>query len=398
MNYLLDQVEAFRWVQAHIRDFGGDPLKVTIFGQSAGGYSVCSHLVSPFSEGLFHQAVVESGGCTGPRGFHPKKYGLTKSAACMESLGCSDVACLRTLPKWKLIFGPKCSFQPSVDGKVLSDRPVDLLKKGVINLPMGKGAIFGFTSADGLVGAPYFSPIRGIAGMLTKQALLTLNKKSYEEHVQFYFPQRFEKLLELYPSSDEDSANSKSLITMNADACFKCPMVELARAVSKVQMHPTFLYEFSFYNWNKPKEGQFKDMSPHVGELPMVFADEKYATNAGLPYSNQLAEVMSNTWASFAKHGYPANPKLPVWPEFDTNGEQYMVDFNMPKTKAFSMKKDILFERCAVWGDALTGTISEKRAYEFCYNKQDNFVSDHEGDEGNEYSAKDEIDEGSKGQ
>ena len=57
----LDQVAALRWVQQNIAHFGGNPDQVTIFGESAGGISVSSHVVSPMSKGLFHRAIMESG-------------------------------------------------------------------------------------------------------------------------------------------------------------------------------------------------------------------------------------------------------------------------------------------------------------------------------------------------
>ncbi|CAJ0951025.1 unnamed protein product, partial [Mesorhabditis belari] len=58
---LLDQIEAFKWVQNNIASFGGNPNLVTLFGQSAGGISISAHTYSPLSRGLFHQAIVESG-------------------------------------------------------------------------------------------------------------------------------------------------------------------------------------------------------------------------------------------------------------------------------------------------------------------------------------------------
>ena len=63
---LHDQTFAMAWTQRNIAAFGGDPDKVTIFGESAGGYSICQHLVNPASNGLFSHAIMESGGCDGP--------------------------------------------------------------------------------------------------------------------------------------------------------------------------------------------------------------------------------------------------------------------------------------------------------------------------------------------
>ena len=63
---LLDQQHSLRWTQQNVRKFGGDPNRVTIYGESAGGFSVCQHLTSPASNHLFSRAIIESGDCDGP--------------------------------------------------------------------------------------------------------------------------------------------------------------------------------------------------------------------------------------------------------------------------------------------------------------------------------------------
>ena len=71
---MLDQVEALKWVQDNIENFGGNPNKVTIFGVSAGGSSVSLHLLSPLSKGLFHQAITESGVDLSPFAIQPTSF------------------------------------------------------------------------------------------------------------------------------------------------------------------------------------------------------------------------------------------------------------------------------------------------------------------------------------
>ena len=66
MNGIYDQIVALKWTKQFISDFGGDPDQITIFGESAGGLSVCTLLVSPLAEGLFNRAIIESGSCIGP--------------------------------------------------------------------------------------------------------------------------------------------------------------------------------------------------------------------------------------------------------------------------------------------------------------------------------------------
>ena len=67
-NGIIDQVTALKWVKENIVQFGGDPDQVTIFGESAGGTSVCHLLAAPMAKGLFKRAIVESGPCVGPWG------------------------------------------------------------------------------------------------------------------------------------------------------------------------------------------------------------------------------------------------------------------------------------------------------------------------------------------
>ena len=99
---MLDQVEALKWVKQNIENFGGDPSKVTIFGVSAGATSVMLHLLSPLSEGLFHQAIAESGVDLSPFAIQPVSFGLRFAKELAQKLDCtisdhSDmVACIRS--------------------------------------------------------------------------------------------------------------------------------------------------------------------------------------------------------------------------------------------------------------------------------------------------------------
>jgi len=103
-NYgLLDQIAALTWVRDNVAAFGGDPDNVTIFGESAGGWSVCNMLVSPLARGLFHRAILQSGGCDSTR---TVDEGYADGRSFTEYVGCSgpDVAtCLRDLPADKLL-------------------------------------------------------------------------------------------------------------------------------------------------------------------------------------------------------------------------------------------------------------------------------------------------------
>merc|ERR1711907_315593 len=93
-----------RWTQRNIRQFGGDPDKVTIFGESAGAWSVCQHLVAPASNRLFSHAIMESGDCDGPwmilDGLNAKRFGdvfATATGCPLKGSSADRVSCLRSL-------------------------------------------------------------------------------------------------------------------------------------------------------------------------------------------------------------------------------------------------------------------------------------------------------------
>ncbi|XP_035680417.1 liver carboxylesterase-like [Branchiostoma floridae] len=136
------------WVQENIRNFGGDPDRVTIFGQSAGAASVCYHVVSPLSKGLFQRAISQSGVCQ-TCDTVPKP--LERAVMLAEELGCDTkdtanmVACLRQKSADDIIAahqrlfvrladeGFTVPFPPSVDGVFLPAHPDVILEKGQVN-------------------------------------------------------------------------------------------------------------------------------------------------------------------------------------------------------------------------------------------------------------------------
>ena len=142
---MLDQIEALKWVKENIENFGGDPSKVTIFGLSAGGTSIALHLLSPLSNGLFHQAIAESGVDLTSFSIQPVSYGLRFAKELAEKLDCTTsgheamVDCLRERKGEDIQkasnsinykFYDYLRWAPVVDNHFLLDTPANLRKKG----------------------------------------------------------------------------------------------------------------------------------------------------------------------------------------------------------------------------------------------------------------------------
>lgn len=175
---MLDQNMALSWVRDNIAAFGGDPAKVAIFGESAGGFSICWHLVSPASAGLFAAAIMESGSCESHAFYTPTADAFAFGNAWAASLGCDGpagtrVACLRALnastlltsnltttghvtPQWPHgasppirppSLAPLDPWGPAIDGVVLTELPLKSLQAGTFNkVP----TIFGTNKNEGV--------------------------------------------------------------------------------------------------------------------------------------------------------------------------------------------------------------------------------------------------------
>jgi para-nitrobenzyl esterase len=349
-NYgLLDQQAALKWVQTNIGAFGGDKTNVTIFGESAGGNSVCLQLLSPGSRGLFAKAIVESGLCLNP--------GLTLAAAEAQgdrfatAMGCTDMdsgatlSCLRALSPTALTNGPtnppaqlpgglfyqdsstSLSFQPIVDGVFLTDHPAALFtanKEAAVPVLQGTNTDEGILFQIAALG-PYTS-------VTTEADYLAALTRTFGPNAGAVAAQ--------YPLADGDAGVGDSgaagmdagatgavvfntpdeaLTRVSADAFFVCQARRLERILS-ANAAKTYLYSF-----NGPLTGvpiaQLMGVAFHSSELPYVFGN-KYllgsVPDAGLP----LVDAMEGYWTRFAQSGDPNGGSDPSWPAYTTAGDQ----------------------------------------------------------------------------
>ncbi|XP_052022996.1 cocaine esterase-like [Apodemus sylvaticus] len=320
----LDQVAALRWVQQNIAHFGGNPNRVTIFGESAGGTSVSSLVVSPMSQGLFHGAIMESG------------------VALMSSLisTSSDVV-YRTVAN--------LSGCEQVDSKALvnclrgkSEEEIMAINKAFKIIPGIVDGIFLPRHPQELMASSDFHPVPSIIGinndeygwiipssMSTIDSKKEMNRQMVQAILQrraaqmMWPPEVSDLLMEEYVGDNEDPQFLQvQFKEMMEDLTFVIPALQVAQF--QRSHAPVFFYEFqhrpSFFKDSKPPHVK----ADHGDEILFIFRSFWGGTQVDLTEEEELlSRMMMKYWANFARQGNPNSEGLPYWPVFD-HDEQYL--------------------------------------------------------------------------
>ncbi|TRY91639.1 hypothetical protein DNTS_017029 [Danionella cerebrum] len=329
-NYgILDQQAALRWVQKNIAAFGGDPKKVTLFGESAGAQSVSLHLMMESSESLFRHAAIQSLPFSLPLKTRWDAMKLGWDFAKLTNCSAFDLSCLRSLSSEvvlnaQLKSGSKIInpfrflevfeiWGPFIDGQLIQEQPISAFQRG--NWQSYKPVIIGTTSEEGVTFV--YSVFNKSVSML--ECVL---------YTAAIFKQHTFKVLHKYIPYYQHQERRAMLSQIVTDYLFLCPARCTARSGQKAGAC-IWLYIFD----HAPTDPNIwagiefcNNHSCHGAELPFLF-DSAPSTNFTLtPNETILANRMACYWGVFAHTGNPNSrgeqtafckqQRLPVWPQY----------------------------------------------------------------------------------
>ena len=359
-NYgMLDQIEALKWVQDNINAFEGDPSKVTIFGESAGGSSVGLLVLSPQSDGLFHRAIPISGVELSPYAIGSNTTAISHTKELASRLNCSVhesdaiIECLRSVDARKLLtaYDIPNIWRPVVDGFFLQDTPENLRKAGLFHHVT---VMSGFTSHEGA----YFFPeyINAVTPETFRRNVNLALKYVLSNYGQTYTKESKipDSLLDAvvflntpWPYTNDVNKFKRGFSDVVTDYCVAEPTH--ASLLSQSKHSPTYMYEFAHRSKVNPAADwlgvRHKDDTPYQFGFPLMnLTILQTYTEADRNVSDMVITLFTN----FAKYGDPT--PAPVsgvsWEQFNSSHRAYLRIQEQPE-----IANNYYPTRIAFWGE-----------------------------------------------
>jgi para-nitrobenzyl esterase len=305
---ILDQIAALEWVRDCIGAFGGDPDRVTVFGESAGAASVATLLGTPGAHGLFRAAIPQSGAASW---MSTRERATGVAARVVENLGvragdseallaASTDAVLGALPAFREDGVAALPFQPVIDGTVLSEQPLAAITAGNA---AGVRVLTG-TNLNEMTLFTIADPV-----------LATIDDEGVRNRLRAAFGAAGDPLFDSYRARRPNATPQELWLDLSTDGVFRIPSIRLLEA--QLAHAPVWSYLFTFQS---PVFGGIL-RSTHALEIPFVFDNldrggADMLTGSG-PERPGIANAMHRAWIAFAREGDPQHAGLPEWPRYD---------------------------------------------------------------------------------
>nr|AAP49301.1 acetylcholinesterase [Rhipicephalus sanguineus] len=340
---LYDQYLALKWVRDNVAAFGGDPDRVTLFGESAGAVSVGLHILSPLSESLFHRVILQSGSPTAPWGFQDRDRArksarrLATALRAPEGLDQETLDSLRCERPEDIVNNETNSggvvdfpFVPVVDGVFLRDTPQALMDKSSfarnISVMLGSNLNEGSWFLQYFFGLPATEETPEVTKENFTAALEALDPSL--EHVPIA------DIMKMYTEGTIPSTATeilKALDSIVGDYHFTCPAVQWAGAFARARI-PVYQYVFARRSSRNPWPQWTGVM--HGEEVPFVFGEPLNDTHCYSEEDKVLSRRIMRYWANFAKTGNPnlseggSSESITNWPERTDSKRHLVLDVN----------------------------------------------------------------------